>query len=255
MPAAMDERMTYPVQVARRDLVAEAIPTGGGLETFDIPAALEINGARMGHLGSLGLPLDGRSVLDVGSGVGHLAQFFVERKCRVLCVDGRDENITSLQQRYPGLDARRVDLEMEPLAPLGRFDVVFCYGLLYHLANPVGGLRSMASVCDDLLLLETMVCDHALPLSVLADEPRVHNQALGRVGSRPSPAYVVMALNRVGFPFVYGPRTPPDHPDFRFSWRNDLAVARDGANLRCIFVASRRALAHDSLVDLLDGPA
>lgn len=241
----------YPVDVARRDLDAESVPVGGGLEAFDTPEALQINRARLGHLASLGLPLQGRTVLDVGCGVGHLAQFFVARDCRVVGVDGRGENIASLQERYAGLTAHLLDLEIEPLTPLGSFEVVFCYGLLYHLANPVGGLRSMAAVCQDLLLLETIVCDHRDPVTVLADEPRVHNQALSRVGNRPSPAFVVMALNRVGFPFVYGPRTPPDHPDFQFDWKNDLATARDGNNLRCIFVASRRTIENDQLMPLL----
>jgi len=40
---------------------------------FDAPEALAINGARMSHLESLGLPLAGKRVLDAGCGVGHLA--------------------------------------------------------------------------------------------------------------------------------------------------------------------------------------
>ncbi len=89
---------------------------------------------------------------------------------------------------------------------------------------------------------------------VLVDEPRVQNQALGQLGSRRSPSYVVMTLNRVGFPFVYAPRQPPDHPDFRFEWRNDLSISRGVDNLRCIFVASRTRLDSPALVTLLDAP-
>jgi SAM-dependent methyltransferase len=227
------------------------VPPGSGVEAFDTPAALAINGARLEHLASLGLPLDGRRVLDVGCGVGHLAQFFVMRGCSVLAVDGRAENLQSLRARHPRLECRLVDLDREPLSPFGRFEVVFCYGLLYHLENPLAGLRSMAAACDDLLLLETLVCDSALPAMVLVDEPRVHNQALGQLGNRPSPGFVAMALNRVGFPFVYGAREPPDHPDFRFQWRNDLSISRGTNNLRCVFVASRRAIDNPRLVPLL----
>ena len=244
-------RSALPVAVAARDPGAEPVPTGGGVEVFDLPEALAINRARLEHLASLGLPLEGRRVLDVGCGVGHLAQFFVERRCRVLAVDGREANLESLKARYPGLEARLVDLERESLEPLGRFDVVFCYGLLYHLESPVAGLRKMAEVCDDLLLLETLVCDSGQPAMVLADEPRVQNQALGHLGSRPSPSFVVMALNRVGFPFVYGAREAPNHPDFRFDWRNDLSISRDTHNLRAIFVASRGRLDRPGLVSLL----
>jgi len=223
----------------------------GGVETFDTDAAEAINRARMGHLESLGLAIDGKAVLDVGSGVGHLAQFFVGRGCRVVSVDARAGNIDSLRARYPGLEARVLDVENEPLGMLGRFDIVFCYGLLYHLENPLAALRNIASVCDGLLLLETIVCDHAEPVLALVDESVVSNQALSGLGGRPSPAFVTMALNRVGFPHVYAPREPPDHPEFRFAWRNDLASVRDGQNLRCVFVASRTELAPGSLVPLL----
>jgi len=61
-----------------------------------------------------------------------------------------------------------------------------------------------------------------------------------------------MALNRVGFPCIYAPREPPQHPDFRFEWRNDLSIARGGRNLRCIFVASRHRLDNPQLVPLLE---
>src|SRR5262245_54746689 len=88
--------LPYPVAIRHRDVGAEPLPVGGGVECFDTPAALAINRARLEHLASLGLPLAGKRVLDAGCGVGHLAQFFRERGCEVVCVDGREENIASL---------------------------------------------------------------------------------------------------------------------------------------------------------------
>lgn len=241
-----------PAVVRRRDLSREPVPAGGGVEAFDVPEALALNHARLDHLASLALPLSGRRVLDVGAGVGHLARFFAERGT-VVCVDGRAENVAELRRRQPGIEAHVLDVEREALGPLGRFDVVFCYGLVYHLEGILAGLRNMASVCDDLLLLETLVCDASQPVAVMVDEPRVHNQALGQVAHRPSPSYVVMALDRIGFPHVYAPRDVPDHPDFHFERRDDLAVGRDGRNLRCVFVASRRPIDSGRLVSLLEG--
>jgi len=237
--------------VTRRELESEPRFEHGGLETFDTPAAHEINRARMEHLGSLGLDLAGKKVLDVGCGVGHLAQFFVKLGCQVTSVDARDSNIASLRSRYPGLEAHVLNVETESLSRLGRFDVVFCYGLLYHLENPLGALRNMEAVCDELLLLETIVCDHGEPVLLLSDESVVFNQALIGLGCRPSPSYVVMALNRSGFRYVYAPRQPPEHPEFRFEWRNDLAWLRDGLNMRCVFLGSRRALDQPTFVSLL----
>jgi hypothetical protein len=77
------------------------------------------------------------------------------------------------------------------------------------------------------------------------------NQALAGLACRPSPHYVVLALNRAGFPYVYAPVTPPEHEDFRIEWKNNLDCARDGHNLRCVFVASRTPLNNARLVSLL----
>ena len=99
------------------------------------------------------------------------------------------------------------------------------------------GLRNMASVCDDLLLLETMVCDSDLPVLRLDDESTSVNQALRGVAHRPSPSYLALALNHIGFDHVYAASTPPDHADYRFARVGDLAPSRDGALLRGVFVA------------------
>jgi 2-polyprenyl-3-methyl-5-hydroxy-6-metoxy-1,4-benzoquinol methylase len=239
------------ISVRHRNFSSEPLPEGGGTETFDTPAALEINRARLAHLQSLGLPLSNRSVLDAGCGVGHLAQFFVTQNCRVVGLDGRTENVDSLRTRYPGLEAHVADVESD-LSRFGQFDIVFSYGLLYHLENPLAALRNMADVCGDLLLLETIVCDHDQPILLLDDETKTYSQALHGLGSRPSPSFVAMALDRAGFPYVYAPRVPPDHPDFRFEWRNNMEWKRDGNLLRCVFVASKRELPNSGLVPVCD---
>lgn len=225
---------------------------GGGLGVFDSPDAVAINQARMAHLDSLGLPVEGASVLDVGCGVGHLARHFVEKNCRVTCVDGRPENIAELKLRLPGVTGHVARVETDSLIPFGRFQVVLCYGLLYHLENPVAGLRNIADVCEDLLLLETVISDHELPVARILDEPpETKNQALGGLGCRPTPAFVAMALTRAGFDYIYAPAAPPRHPDFEFTWRNNLDCDRDHHLLRCIFVASRRPLENPQLKPLL----
>jgi len=238
-------------RLSSRDVATEDAPEGGGLEGFETPEAQAINKARLDHLDSLGLPLDGRTVLDVGSGPGHLAQYFVARGCDVLSTDAREENVRRLQELYPGHQADTIDVERDSLDALGRFDVVFCYGLLYHLESPVLALRKLASVCDDLLLVETMVCDSPLPVLRLEDEYLSLNQALRGIAHRPSPAWVAMVLDRIGMHNVYLAAEPPAHPDYRFDRLHGLETARDGHLLRAVFVASWNALDNDRLVPLV----
>jgi SAM-dependent methyltransferase len=237
-------------RIQRREFSAEPRPEDGGVETFDTQAALELNEARLTHLASLDLRIDGRRVLEVGAGVGRLTSFFIDRGCSVVVTEARSENVAELRRRLPTIDVSGADIE-ESVQHLGSFDVVFCYGVLYHLESPLRALRNIAAVCTDLLLVETMVCDASIPVLRLEDEPKSFNQALRGLAHRPSPSYLALALNRVGFDHVYAATDPPDHPDYRFSWLDNLDTARDGALLRGVFVASRRPLQNRGLTSLL----
>jgi 2-polyprenyl-3-methyl-5-hydroxy-6-metoxy-1,4-benzoquinol methylase len=238
-------------RIKRRKIAAEPRPAGGGVESFDTDAALELNSARLAHLASLDLPIEGRTVLEVGAGVGRLTDFFLKRGCSIVVTEARAENVAELRHRLPTVDARVADVE-EDLQHLGRFGVVFCYGLLYHLESPLRALRNMAAVCDDLLLIETMVCDARAPLLRIDDEAKSVNQALRGLAHHPSPPYLAIALNRAGFDYVYAATNPPDHPDYRFSWLDNMDTFRNGALLRGVFVASRSPLERCGLRSLLE---
>jgi SAM-dependent methyltransferase len=218
---------------------------------FHDDPAVAINRARLDFLASLGLPLEGKRVLDAGCGVGHHTPFYTSRGCQVVGIDGRPENIEEMKQRYPQVEGLVGDLQTMDLDALGSFDVVHCLGLLYHTDSPVQALRRLTSVCRGQLVLETIVCDAEGEIMLLADEEGSANQALAGLGCRPSPSFVAMALNRLGFRYVYGTTRPPQHPDFQFEWRNTLDSHRDGANLRCMFVASRTPVTCDHLTLLL----
>jgi hypothetical protein len=109
----------------------------------------------------------------------------------------------------------------------------------------------MAAVCTHLLLIETMVCDARIPLLRLEDETNALSQALRGLAHRPSPSYLAIALNRVGFDHVYSATEPPDHPDYRFSWLDNMDTTRDGDVLRSVFIASRSPIRNNGLTSLL----
>lgn len=248
-PPATRSAVELP-RVAARDIAQEPVPEGGDLRVFEVEAAARINRVRAGAIASLGLPLDRKRVLDVGSGPGHFTSFYTSRGCDVVSVEGRSENADEFRLRHPGLRVVVADVQSWDLRELGRFDVIHCLGLLYHLENPLAALRNMFGVCDGILVLETIVMDAPAPYMALADESMAMNQALAGLGCRPTPAFVVMALNRVGFRHVYGLVEPPEHEDFRFDWRGDGEFQRDGHPLRCMFVASLAPLESSALVSL-----
>ncbi len=245
-------RKSSPWHKNLRDWVSKFLlpnnPDTRGLSAFEDQQAKSMNQARLENLENLGLPLNGKRVLDVGCGVGHLAAFFTARQCQVVCIDARKENLDALKNHYPSLEVHCLNIETDAINHLGDFDIVFCYGLLYHLENIAIALRKMAAACKSWLLLETMVTDHAAPLTMVVDESLSSNQALHGIGHRPTPSYVTFVLNRLGFGHIYTPLTRPTHPDFQFSWKNNLENKRNGHDLRCIFLASRERLSNDKLV-------
>jgi len=251
MSAAVSRPMPYPVSLRARNYLAEPIPIERE-HVFDDDAAAAINVARMDFIRGLDLSLPGRRVLDIGAGVGHFARMYADGGAQVVAVEGRAENVRLLRERHPDVEAHLGDIQEMSGDGLGRFDIVHCFGLLYHLDSPVAALRRIVKLCEGVLLLETMVCDADMPVLMLADESRSVNQALAGIGCRPSPSFVALALNRVGFRFVYGAAVPPAHPDFQFEWRNDLSVTRDGHNLRCVFVASHRPVVNERLYPFIE---
>jgi SAM-dependent methyltransferase len=202
------------------------------------------NQRRQEHLASLRLPLPGKTVLEVGAGIGDHTSFFIDRGCDVTTTDGRPENVDLLRRRYPKLDVRLLDLDPPTTDPLS-VDVVYCYGLLYHLSHPEEAIRYLARSAGELLLLETCVSLGLDEAVNLVDEQRTSpSQAVSGTGCRPTRTWIWARL-REEFEFVYATATQPWHEQFPLDWN----VGPSGGQLtRAVFVAARMPVAG---VDLL----
>ncbi|MGI8608648.1 MAG: class I SAM-dependent methyltransferase [Candidatus Dormibacteria bacterium] len=219
---------------------------------FDQPFYVEVTEARLRHLDWMRLTLAGKSVADIGCGIGRLSQFFADQGADVTCVDGRAENIEILKRDYPGRIAHVIDVETDRLLDIGSFDVVFCYGLLYHLADPLGFLRRAEKICGETMILETKIVDYQSPQLLLIREFDDPTMGLHHVACRPSSAYIAACLRHVGMSHVYNPARLPDHADFRYRRRDDGAHMHAGVPMRDIFVASRKPLDNSRLVPVED---
>jgi len=217
----------------------------GRQERFHHPHYLAHNQARQGHLASLGLPISG-SVLEVGAGIGDHSPFFIERGCSLTITEGRAANLALARRRFPDLPAYLLDLDAPESSelPAGRFDIVYCYGVLYHLARPAEALAYMASRCDGMLLLSTCVWPGAADqVHLLREPPEAVENALSGIGCRPTRRWVWRTLGE-HFDHVYVPTTQPDHPEFCTDWTTAPA---NPWLVRAVFIASRRPLDHPSL--------
>lgn len=216
---------------------------------FDTPHYEDVTRCRLNHLRTLDLSVKGKRVLDLGSGIGRLADFFVEHGSDVFCVDARPENIEKLRELYPGRQAAVADLENDDLTRLGSFDIVFCYGLLYHVVDVMGMLKRATAVCREMLLIETCIAPVTMNgLFLVRENPRDVTQAMYGFGSRPTPAYVTTCLELCGFSHIYAPRRMPDHVQFQYPMLKNPARWNRERVTRDIFIATRQPLDNPNLV-------
>lgn len=216
----------------------------GPRDTFLSEGYIRRTRRRQEHLATLGLPLSNRTVLEVGAAVGDHTGFFVDRGCKVVATDGRPENVAVLRERLPDVDARVLDLDQDPDPTIGEFEIVHCYGTLYHLGRPVEALDYMAERCTGLLLIDTRVITGAEDRIEFVDEHRdVVLQAVSGKGCRPTRAWVLQRL-RERFPHAYMTRTQPWDREFPIDWDFEW---KPGMLTRAVFVASREPLENSRL--------
>jgi hypothetical protein len=197
------------------------------------------NQRRQEHLASLGLALDRRSVLEFGSGIGDHTTFFLDRNCAVCATEGRPELYDILRERYPQIRTELIDLEHPDEAFHGVFDIVYAYGVLYHVGDPARALAYMSKRCGELLLLETCVSPgDDLSINLVPEEKERASQAISGTGCRPTRRWIFEQL-LTEFVHVYATVTQPWHAEFPTDWD---AIPSDGTLTRAVFVASRKPL-------------
>lgn len=155
------------------------------------------------------------TALDLGCGVGHYSAALREIGFEVTAADARAQNVEEARSRHPEIDFRIVDAEDPSISQLGKFDLVVCFGLLYHLENPLRAMRNLSGLTDKVLLLGSIVVAEDDPFLLLLDEPAGEDQSLRAVSCYPSEGAIIKMAYRAGFPHVYRFRELPNHEDFR----------------------------------------
>jgi tRNA (mo5U34)-methyltransferase len=183
----------------------------------------------------------GARALDLACNEGWFAHRLLEwGASEVVAVDVRAQNIhrAELIREHFGIPAHRLrllhadvyDLDADAL---GRFDVVLCLGLIYHLENPIGALRIARSLTAGTCVVETQTTRQADPIVTTwgqtdqtmsleaswaaypepAPEQRATTLAsIGPVVSLvPNRAALVQAMTVVGFSDVQVLPADPDH--------------------------------------------
>ncbi len=215
---------------------------------FHTNEQLRLNARRTEHLAWLGVVRPGKSVLEVGAGLGDLTMFFTSRGCKVSVTDGRADLVEMTragQSMATSRQATVLDLERCPAVPGFRAEIAVCYGVLHLISTPAEALAFLRGCAapTGMLLLETRVSagrEEALnPCAEPTD--RVDGSISGR-GCRPTRAWVWNTLKRL-YPHVYLPRSQPCHDEFPLEWAGVMGTPSP----RAVFVASMTPLKNPRL--------
>lgn|GEM_PF-3406017 len=126
-------------------------------------------------------------------------------------MDAREECIrrANLIKRYYGyinFEFKKVDLRKDDLKKEkdnGAFDLVLCYGILYHLTDPYNFLKQVFKATKEILSLSTFLNHREEPvLTVAKEDISKPGSGLDHISVRPSHSAVVRLLYEVGFDLV-----------------------------------------------------
>jgi tRNA (mo5U34)-methyltransferase len=129
-----------------------------------------------------GIPdrLDGKRVLDVGAWDGFWTFEALKRgAAEVVAIDDFSDHVGEHVKRtawdtfdlcrrvlgYSDTVCKRQEMTVYDVSPetLGMFDVVFCFGTLYHLRYPLLGLDKLSAVCKEDIFVESAILDDYSP--------------------------------------------------------------------------------------------
>jgi cyclopropane fatty-acyl-phospholipid synthase-like methyltransferase len=211
----------------------------GFLET----PAVRINQQRLNHLESLNLDISNKRVLEYGAGAGLLTQYFVWKSCKVVSLEGREENVKQFLVRDSDVTVKQFDLEKTNWDDIESADVGFAYGLLYHLGNPKNFIQQAMKKTEEFLILETIVTEDNLPYSeyIVDEDTSSETQSLSGKGCRPS-RKIVWDWFKEYFPFVYVPTTQPNHEEFPKSY-----ATKEHHTIRFIIIGSKNPIVNPQL--------
>lgn len=155
--------------------------------------------------------ISGKRILDVGCNDGFWGFQFARRGAAAITgIDVRQDHVDRanlLRDYYKFGNASFYCYDTEtmnmPRDLSGPFDLVLFYGLLYHLSDPVGTLRSVSAVTSKVIAVQTFITGS--PQSVLAlqhEDTQLPGSGVSPLVCRPSQSAVVKLLHSSGFPTV-----------------------------------------------------
>jgi len=150
--------------------------------------------------------LRGKRVLDIGCADGFFTFLAEERGAEVVAVDAwpRPGFFAAHQIRQSKAEFYHISVEEISPEKLGMFDIVFFFGVYYHLKNPIQAIENIARLTTDYALIESaMLPDYTSKwgaISQFHEHDQYNNDATN--WWVPNELALIQTIRSAGFPLV-----------------------------------------------------
>lgn len=215
------------------------------MDIFWYQGALELNKSRVEHLASLNLDFNNKHVFETGcGGQGDITKFLMSKNAIVTLNDVREINIKStIEKLNTNFDFNTWDLNKD-LPKDKVFDIIVCYGTLYHLNEPENAIRNMSQICKEFTIISTITNgSNDNNINLVNEDYKMLNQAGNGFGCRPGRGFIYNTLKKY-FKYVYLVKTQPNNPEFPLKFPSHVGS-------RNIFIGSHIQLNNPLFVESL----
>ena len=126
---------------------------------------------------------DAKTILELGSLEGAHTFMLAERPGikRVLALEGRELNLRKARfvqelLKVPNVEFAQANLENSDLAAFGKFDAVFCSGLIYHLPEPWKLIAQLPAVAPRLFIWTHYAPDAEADIVIGGLRGKIHHE-------------------------------------------------------------------------------
>jgi glycosyltransferase involved in cell wall biosynthesis/SAM-dependent methyltransferase len=185
----------------------------------------------------------GKTVLDLGCGLGQIGNALARLGATVTAVDARDKNLKSVQTNFPHIRTIKLDLDKEFPFGLFEFDIVLSLGALCHIKHYEQHLQNLCNVAEH-IILETEVLDTRDQDGriVLYEEKAIDDLSFGGESSIVSSTNIQHKLSHFGATFKLINETKLNYGGYRYDWMEQGAGRKHG-NRRMWFAHRNKFLA------------
>ena len=162
--------------------------------------------------------------------------------------DVRIDNIKELSNNLNiNLDYNNWDLNEDFDSEGKNFDIIYSYGTLYHLNNPVQCIKKLSNMCKEFIIISTVgnYCDED---GFLYEKENTNpSQSYNGLGCRPSRKWLANELSKY-FEYIYFPINQPEHHDFKKYYVNKKD---DGKYWRFVIIGSKYKMENKMLTETM----